>query len=81
LPNLNYSRYTNLDVPVLHITGWWDIFTEGQINTRNYTYDALSSPNKQLQKIVIGPWAHQTTGGRESGDRIYPKNVTDLTKD
>ncbi|MBK8658004.1 MAG: CocE/NonD family hydrolase [Bacteroidetes bacterium] len=80
LPNLNYSRYTNLDVPVLHITGWWDIFTEGQINTRNYTYDALSSPNKQLQKIVIGPWAHQTTGGRESGDRLYPKNVTDLTK-
>lgn len=80
LPNLNYSRYTNIDVPTMHITGWWDIFTEGQINTRNFTYDALTGANKQLQKIVIGPWAHQTIASRESGDRIYPKNVTEVTK-
>ncbi len=80
LPDLNYSRYTNLDIPVLHITGWWDIFTEGQINTRNYTYDAIGGTAKNLQKIIIGPWAHQTISGRISGDRTYPKNVTELTK-
>ncbi|MFN8287358.1 MAG: CocE/NonD family hydrolase [Chitinophagales bacterium] len=81
LPDLNYSRYTNCDLPVLHITGWWDIFTEGQINNLNYTQKAIpGSRNYQMQKMVIGPWAHQTIASRESGDRIYPKNVTDLTK-
>ncbi len=82
LPDLTHSRYENLDVPVMHITGWYDIFTEGQINTRNFTYDALpgTSRNKRLQKEVLGPWAHQTIASRKSGDRIYPKNVTELTK-
>ncbi len=80
LADLNYSRYRNMDVPILHITGWWDIFTEGQINNSNFSRDALTGVNKQLQKSVIGPWAHQTIASRLSGDRYYPKNVTDLTK-
>lgn len=80
LPNLTHSRYENLDVPVFHVTGWWDIFTEGQINTMNYTIRDINSINKFKQKMIIGPWAHQTTASRESGDRVYPKNVTDITK-
>jgi len=36
--------------------------------------------NKNMQRMIIGPWAHQTTAGRKSGDRVYPKNVTDITK-
>lgn len=81
LPDLTHSRYMNMDVPVMHITGWWDIFTEGQINTLNYTQQAIpNSVNKNLQKMIIGPWAHQTIGGRESGDRYYPASVADLTQ-
>lgn len=80
LPNLNYSRYTNGDVPSFHVTGWYDIFTEGQINTMNYTIDAINSDNKHKQKIIIGPWAHQTIASRVSGDRFYPSNVADITK-
>lgn len=94
LPNLNYSRYTNLQTATLHITGWWDIFTEGQINTLNYAVKALKEQGKdyyaKMQKIIIGPWAHQTVGSRSSGDRLfdpetgrdsrYPENVADLTK-
>lgn len=80
LPGLTHSRYSNLDVPVFHITGWWDIFTEGQIHTMNYTMDAVNGQNKNMQKMVIGPWAHQTVASRRSGDRVYPSNVTELTK-
>lgn len=80
LPNLTHSRYENLDVPVFHVTGWWDIFTEGQIHTMNYTLDALHNINKTKQKMIIGPWAHQTTASRASGDRIYPANAIDITK-
>jgi predicted acyl esterase len=80
LPNLIYNRYTNADVPALHVTGWWDIFTEGQINTMNYTIQNLTGPNKHTQKIVIGPWAHQTIASRITGDRFYPANVADITR-
>lgn len=80
LPNLVYSRYNNLDVPAFHLSGWWDIFTEGQINTMNYTHQALQTPNKYMQKIAIGPWAHQTIAQVTTGDRTYPNNVNDITQ-
>lgn len=76
--NGQYSRYTNLQVPAYHLSGWWDIFTDGQIDTwqRMRQYNAPQIRN--LQKLIIGPWAHQTTGGRTTGDRTYPENVGDL---
>lgn len=79
-PGLTYSRYNNSQVSAFHLTGWWDIFTDGQIETfenmRKYCNDSL----KRLQKLVIGPWAHQTIGTQKTGDMTYPKNVIDITK-
>lgn len=94
LPDLKYSRYGNLRTSVMHITGWWDIFTEGQINTHNYAVKALKEAGQdhyaKMQKTIIGPWAHQTVGSRVSGDRRidpvtgrdsrYPENVSEITK-
>jgi predicted acyl esterase len=77
-PDLNYSRYTNMQVAAYHLTGWWDIFTDGQIQTwslmkkynmqQNNPSVQPGQKTHQLQKLVIGPWAHQTIGSRESGD-------------
>lgn len=78
--NGEYSRYTNMEVPMFHLTGWWDIFTDGQIETWNLLRKHLD-PNKRskyLQKLVIGPWAHQTIGSRKTGDVTYPENVADI---
>ncbi len=79
-PNLTKSRYLNSQVAAFHLSGWWDIFTDGQIETftnmRKYCNDSL----KHLQKLVIGPWAHQTIGTRKTGDMTYPANVIDITK-
>ena len=47
------------DVPVLHITGWYDSWTR-QV-TMNY--QALSKAKKSPQRLVIGPWVH---GGQNS---------------
>ncbi len=78
--NGQYSRYSNMEVPAYHLTGWWDIFTDGQIETwarmRKDLNPALG--NNRKQKIVIGPWAHQTIGSRTTGDITYPENVTDI---
>lgn len=78
--NGNYSRYSNMDVPVFHLTGWWDIFVDGQIHTFNQTVNKINDNhgNKSLQKLVIGPWAHQTTTAQTTGDITYPENVTSL---
>lgn len=80
LPDLNYSRYTNMEVPQYHLTGWWDIFTDGQIETYNLLMSNLSDTygNKKKQKLVIGPWAHQTIGSTKTGDMTYKDNVVDL---
>ena len=40
------------DVPVLHVTGWYDSWTR-QV-TMNY--EALSRAKKSPQRLVIGPW-------------------------
>ena len=47
------------DVPVLHITGWYDSWAQ-QV-TMNY--EALSQAKKSPQRLVIGPWVH---GGQNS---------------
>lgn len=88
------SRYENMQVPMYHYTGWWDIFIDGTIQTWSYLMRHLPPSIKKYQKLIIGPYAHQTVGGRSTGDmRIlpdgrdhrYPPNVietfnlTDLT--
>lgn len=73
--NGTHSRYKNLNQPAYHLTGWWDIFINGQIETFNRTRKA----NPALrQKLVIGPWTHQTIGTKEVGDMVYPDNVYDV---
>ena len=76
----SFSRYTNMEVPAYHITGWWDIFVNGQIETWQRTRKALDPTlgNKSLQKLVIGPWAHQTIGTPTTGGHTYPDNVGDV---
>jgi predicted acyl esterase len=74
-----FSRYTNMEVPSFQVAGWWDIFIDGQIETTNLVQKHITQ-KKNLQKIIIGPWAHQTIAGRTTGDKTYPKNIADLTK-
>ncbi len=78
--NGQYNRYANMEVPGFHLAGWWDIFINGQIDTYNNIMDNISEAhgNKALQKLVIGPYAHQTIGGRTTGDMVYPENATDI---
>lgn len=78
--NGQYSRYRNMEVPQYHLSGWWDIFVDGQIETYNQLMRHLSDTygNKQKQKLVIGPWAHQTIGSTETGDMTYDENVADI---
>lgn len=48
------AHYGDIDVPALHMGGWYDIYAEGTL--RNY--QALAAKGKGKQRLVVGPWAH-----------------------
>lgn len=76
-PNGNISRYKNLDHPTYHISGWWDIFIKGQLETFHY----MNQHTDQSKNImVIGPWTHQKLGKRKVGDMNFPANSQDIIK-
>lgn len=58
---IDARNFDQLDKPVLHIGGWFDIFLNGTLQTyigmRNH---AKSEAARRRQKLVIGPWAHGT---------------------
>ena len=63
------------DVPVLHVTGWYDSWTR-QV-TMNY--EALSKAKKSPQRLVIGPWTHAGQGSNVSGEvEFTPDAAIDL---
>lgn len=77
-PNGAISRYTNLELPMYHLTGWWDIFIDSQLETYNQVMDNTTTSTQANQKIIIGPWTHATIGTTTVGDLNFPSNVTDL---
>ncbi len=59
------------DVPVLHITGWYDSWTR-QV-TMNYL--ALAKAKKSPQRLVIGPWVHGSQGSNISGEVEFTRDA------
>lgn len=72
-PQGTASRYQNMQLPSYHLTGWYDIFIDGQIRT----WQAMRQHTPQPHTLVIGPWAHTSIGSQESGDVLYPANITE----
>jgi predicted acyl esterase len=77
-PNGGISRYKNLELPIYHLTGWWDIFIDGQLETYNNIMDNTGLHTQKNQKIVIGPWTHRTIALDTVGDIVYPPSVFDV---
>ncbi len=48
----------NIDLPMLHIGGWFDPYLRGTLNL----YQAMVAKNQQPQHLVVGPWAHLPWG-------------------
>lgn len=46
--------YETLDVPVLHIGGWYDVFLSGTL--RNFM--GMRERGHRDQRLLIGPWTH-----------------------
>lgn len=59
------------DVPVLHVTGWYDSWTRSVV----MNYEALSKAKKSPQRLVIGPWIHNAQGSNVAGEVEFTKDA------
>jgi hypothetical protein len=51
-------RMNELDVPALHICGWYD--DDGASTYNNFPLARKVSPSREEQYLLIGPWPHAT---------------------
>jgi uncharacterized protein len=56
----------NVDIPMLHIGGWFDPYLRGTIDL----YRAMSQRSSYPQHLIVAPWAH-LPWGRKQGDMDY----------
>lgn len=47
-----------VDLPMLHIGGWYDTFLRGTLNL----YKAMAARSAYRQQLIVGPWAHLPWG-------------------
>jgi uncharacterized protein len=56
--------YARVDVPALHIGGWYDIFAGGTVaNYRGLRAGAGSEAARSSQRLLMGPWHHEIQEG------------------
>ncbi|MGD8716884.1 MAG: CocE/NonD family hydrolase [Desulfobacterales bacterium] len=54
------TRYDKITVPVLQMTGWFDNFLIGHLNSfQGIREKGGSDKARKNQKIIIGPWTHE----------------------
>lgn len=59
--SIDARRFEQIDKPVLHIGGWYDIFLNGTL--QGFMGMRQHAPNAEVrnqQKLIIGPWSHGT---------------------
>ena len=68
------DNWDEINVPAIHIGGWYDIFLQGTIEAYN-GYQHLAGPGaRNKSKLIIGPWWHDGYIGYKQGELIYPEN-------
>lgn len=62
---------TYADIPVYHVTGWFDSWTR-QVAMN---WQALSKTKRAPQKLIIGPWTHGGQGRSVAGEVEFPREA------
>lgn len=66
------SGYRNITVPVLNISGWYDIFIWGTLqNYQGMKENGGSELARKNQKLIIGPWVHASNYSGKFPERDF----------
>lgn len=58
------ARHGEIDVPALHMTGWYDTLLNGTLaNFAGLRKSARSAKARDAQRLVVGPWTHARPSG------------------
>lgn len=65
-PDVNWSAHyaETADIPMMHITGWYDSYAGGTIGN----YLGLTRIKKSPMKLLVGPWLHSRNTQSSAGD-------------
>lgn len=69
-----YKRLPYYVEPALHLTGWFDAFTEGAIGGFQRLQYEGGSGAAGNQYLIVGPWMHNL-GDPHVGDLTFPSNA------
>ena len=62
-------RYGDMDIPVLHISGWYDDEQIGTpLNYGGMVAEARSDKARGGQRLLMGPWGHAVNAGSKLGE-------------
>ena len=68
-------RIAEVDIPVLHISGWYD---DEEIGTPA-NFAAMTAAGRSGQRLLMGPWGHQVNADRRIGEVDFGhESVIDL---
>jgi len=67
------TRFDSVNVPILHIGGWYDIFTQGVLNAFMGIQEKGGPLAKGQQKLVMGPWVHDISK-TSCGELVFPNS-------
>ena len=68
------ERYGDVNVPALHLGGWFDIFTQGTIDAFTGYGEEGGDGAAGNQYMMIGPWTHSTMGTTAQGELEFPED-------
>ena len=70
------SRHSHVTVPTYQLGGWYDIFSQGTIDSFVGLQTRGGEGARGRQKLMMGPWTHGGSARREQGELTYPANCT-----
>jgi predicted acyl esterase len=71
------DNWEDVNVPAIHIGGWYDIFSQGTIEAF-IGYQHYAGPGALgKSKLIMGPWTHTGFFLRKQGELTYPLNSLD----
>ncbi|MBK9942101.1 MAG: CocE/NonD family hydrolase [Kouleothrix sp.] len=63
------DKFDQIDLPILHISGWYDDEQIGTpLNFRGMVARGASPQARAGQRLLMGPWGHQITGVTSMGE-------------
>ena len=71
------EKFHNVNIPVLNIAGWHDIFIRGSINCyQGMQQKGGSELARRQQHLIVGPWLHAPLPPPQAGQQFYGRTAS-----